>query len=439
MRPGFDATTDPALRSWAPVPDGSDFPIQNLPYGAFVAAGDAVPRLGAAIGDHVLDLHAVARAGLLDDALEGASDVLMHATLNPLLQRGKRAWRLLRGEISRLLCAGDRRLLDAGLAEKTLVPQSAVRMTLPLAVGDYVDFYSSLEHATNLGRILRPGGEPLLPNWRWIPIGYHGRAGSIVVSGTPVVRPNGQRKSPDASEPSFGPTRLLDIELELAFVTGDGPPLGTPLPADRAEDHIFGVALCNDWSARDIQAWEYQPLGPFLGKSFATSLGAWIVPLEALEPFRVRGPVQDPAPLRYLAVDGERHFDIGFEVAIASEAMRREGIPATIVARTNFRDMYWSMAQQLAHLASNGARVRAGDVNASGTISGSEPQSYGSLIELTKRGVEPLELGDGTTRGFLEDGDAVTLRGRCAREGAVAIGLGEVAGTVLPAPDFASA
>ena len=420
MNGNFDATTNPELRSWVKSAAGSDFPIQHLPYGAFVRAGEAIPRLGVAIGDAVLDLHAVAHAGLLDDAVHDAGSVFALPVLNGLLQRPKTTWRAVRGAISRLLSAGQFALHDAGIIERALVPRSQVRMTLPVEVRDYVDFYSSLDHALNVGRFFRPD-DPLLPNYRWIPIGYHGRAASLVVS-------------PAEPAPTFGPCRLLDIELELAFVTGDGPPLGTSVPIGHAEEHIFGVALLNDWSARDIQSWEYQPLGPFLAKSFATSLGAWITPLEALEPFRVPGPVQEPPPLEYLTTHGAHAFDIALDVGLASEAMQREGVPPTVVARTNFRGMYWSMAQQLTHLSSNGSRIHAGDVNGSGTISSSEPGSYGSLLELTQRGTEKLELADGSMRGFLEDGDAVTLRGRCARVGAVPIGLAEVSGVILPAP-----
>jgi fumarylacetoacetase len=429
----YDPTTDPALQSWVPSAAGSDFPIQHLPYGAFVRAGEATPRLGVAIGDRVLDLHVVAHAGLLDDALDDAGTVFAQPVLNGLLARPKTTWRAVRGTLSRLLSAGNFGLHDAAIAERALVPQSEVRLTLPVLVRDYVDFYSSLNHALNVGRFFRPD-DPLLPNYKWIPIGYHGRAGSVVVSGTPVARPNGQRKAPADPAPTFGPCRLLDIELELAFVTGDGPPLGTPVPVGQAEEYIFGVALCNDWSARDIQSWEYQPLGPFLAKSFATSIAGWITPLEALEPFRVPGVVQDPPPLPYLSMHGAHAFDIALEVGLASALMQREGVAPTVVSKTNFRTMYWNMAQQLAHLSSNGGRVQAGDVNASGTISGSEPGSYGSLLELTQRGTEKLELSDGSQRGFLEDGDLVTLRGRCSREGAVSIGLGEVRGVILPAP-----
>jgi fumarylacetoacetase len=419
-----DATTDPGLRSWLPVADGSDFPIQNLPFGAFVRAGESKARLGVALGDKIVDLRSLARAGLLDGVLPDALEVFSQPDLNAFLGRGRVAWRALRTRLSCLLSVGLAEMQAAALAERALVAQSDVQMRLPLRVGDYVDFYSSLEHATNLGKILRPGGEPLLPNWRWIPIGYHGRANTIVVSGTPVTRPHGQRKAAEATGPDFGPSRMLDFELELAFVTGDGPPQGTPLPAARAADHIFGVALLNDWSARDLQAWEYQPLGPFLGKSFATSLAPWIVTMDALEPFRVRGPAQEPAPLPYLALEGPQNYDIALEVDLGPHR----------IARTNFRDMYWSMPQQLAHLASNGARVAAGDLNASGTISGSAPSSYGSLIELTWRGTKPLELPDGTKRGFLEDGDCVTMRGWCERSGAVRIGLGAVTGHVTAAP-----
>ncbi len=422
--PQFDRTTDPALGSWLPSAAGSDFPIQNLPFGTFVRAGEREPRLGVALGDQVIDLCRLARCGMLDDTFADAAEVLAQEDLNALLRRGRPAWRALRERLSRIFTAGNRELHEADLTGRVLVAQADVRMVLPLRVNDYVDFYSSREHATNLGKILRPGGDPLSPNWLYIPIGYHGRAATVVASGTPVVRPNGQRKAPDDVAPTFGPSRMLDYELELAFLTGDGPQQGTPLPVDRASEHIFGVALCNDWSARDIQAWEYQPLGPFLGKSFATSLAPWVVTLDALAPFQVDGPVQDPAPLPYLAMPEPRNYDIALEVELNGHR----------IAQTNFREMYWSMAQQLAHLASNGARVTAGDLNASGTISGSEPGSYGSLIELTWRGTKPLTLPNGTQRGFLEDGDSVSMRGECRRDGAVRIGLGEVSGRVLAAP-----
>jgi fumarylacetoacetase len=423
MSGAFDATTDPALRSWVDVPAGSDFPIQNLPFGAFVPPGESDARLGVAIGDTILDLHVVARAGLLDEVLPEAESVFGATALTAFLACGRLAWTATRARLSTLLAAGNRELQDTGAAARALVPRDGVRMILPFEVADYVDFYSSREHATNLGKILRPDTEPLLPNWRWIPIGYHGRAGTVVVSGTPVVRPRGQTRAPNTEAPVFGPTRMLDFELELGFVTGDGPALGMAIPIGHARDHIFGVTLLNDWSARDIQGWEYQPLGPFLSKSFATSLAPWIVTLDALEPFRVAGPAQDPPPLAYLASSTAENYDIGLTVELHNQT----------IARTNFRGMYWSMAQQLAHMTSNGSRVRAGDLYGSGTISGSEPGTFGSMIELTWRGAHPIALADGTTRAFLADGDTITLRGSCDRRGAVHIGLGEVRGTILPA------
>jgi len=320
----------------------------------------------------------------------------------------------------------DRRL------ERVVLERSAATMRLPFQVGDYVDFYSSLEHATNLGKILRPGGEPLLPNWRWLPIGYHGRSSTIVVDGTPVVRPHGQSKATEADRPTFGPTSSLDIELEVGFVTGPGNRMGEPIATAHAREHIFGLVLVNDWSARDIQAWEYQPLGPFLAKSFATSVSPWVVTLDALEPYRVAGPAQEPAPLEYLQAQDAWNYDISLEVQIQSERMLAERISAMTVARSNFKDMYWSMAQQLAHATVNGTAVRPGDLYASGTISGSGPESAGSLIELTWRGAKPLSLPTGEKRAFLEDGDTVTLRGHCERPGFPRIGFGKVSGTVLP-------
>jgi fumarylacetoacetase len=429
----FDVTTDPALRSWLDIPSGSDFPLQNLPFGAFRPPGGGAARLGVAIGDRILDLAAIARSGLLDRALPDASVVLGAATLNALLACGPAAWRSLRARLSELLCAGNRELRDDPVAQRAFVDRATATLVLPFEIADYVDFYSSLEHATNLGRMLRPEGDPLLPNWRWLPIGYHGRAGTVVASGTPIVRPRGQTKAPDRAAPAFGPTRMLDFELELAFVTGDGPPLGTPIGVARAREYIFGVALLNDWSARDIQGWEYQPLGPFLGKSFATSLGAWIVTLDALEPFRVYAPTQEPPPLEYLATSRPENYDIGLSVELSSAAMRAAGQAPQTISRGNARGLYWSMAQQLAHLTSNGARIRAGDLCASGTISGVDPAAYGSMIELAWRGARPLQLVDGTTRAFLEDGDTLTLRGSCDRAGAVRIGFGEVTGTIVTA------
>jgi fumarylacetoacetase len=358
--------------------------------------------------------------------------VLAAPTLNLLLAAGRSVWSALRERVHALLQANTSAF--AAVDRDALVTSRAdAQMLLPFAAGDYVDFYSSLEHATNLGRIFRPDGEPLMPNWRWIPIGYHGRSSTIVVDGTPIVRPKGQRKPPGAPEPSFGPSRMLDIELEVGFVTGPGNTMGHAIPIETAREHIFGLVLVNDWSARDIQAWEYQPLGPFLGKSFATSVSPWVVTLDALEPYRVDGPKQDPQPLPYLRSTEAWNYDISLIVELQTRKMRENGMPAEVLSRSNFKFMYWNMAQQLAHATVNGTAVRPGDLYASGTISGPEPGSYGSFIELTWRGSRPLKLQSEEERAFLEDGDEVTLRGVCEAPGKPRIGFGGVSGTILPA------
>jgi fumarylacetoacetase len=365
------------------------FGLDNLPYGAIARDGETL--LVTRLGDDAVPLAPFERAaGLPEGTLAGP-------TLNPLLALGPDAWAVLRETL-------QRRLQDP----PALIPLDEAEPRLPLAIGDYVDFYSSLEHASNLGRIFRPDSEPLLPNWRELPVGYHGRAGSVVVSDTPVHRPQGQL--PTDGRPTFGPSRRLDIELELGFVTG---PAGTRIPTSRAAEHVFGFALVNDWSARDIQRWEYVPLGPFLGKSFATSISPWITPLAALEPYRVPAPPQEPEPLEYLRTEGDWALDIELEVELNG----------TIVSRTNARGLYWTFPQQLAHATVNGAPVRPGDLFASGTISGAEPGTMGSLIELTWGGRDPLEGG----RTFLEDGDTVVLRGAAGP-----ISLGEVSGTIHP-------
>jgi fumarylacetoacetase len=421
---------DFAARSWVGVAAESDFPLQNLPYGVFVKGGEH--HIGVAIGDSIFDLHAAADAGLFDATVARA--VLQAPTLNLLLAAGRDAWTAVRERIAALLRA-DTRLLDRVNRDALLVSRIGADMAMPFQPGDYVDFYSSLEHATNLGKILRPTGEPLLPNWRWIPIGYHGRSSTIVVDGTPIVRPAGQRKSSAGATPEYGPSRLLDIELETGFVTGPGNKMGTPIPVERARDHIFGLVLVNDWSARDIQAWEYQPLGPFLGKSFATSVSPWIVTLDALEPYRVAGPPQDPQPLPYLQMSEPFNYDIELLVELQTPRMREQGQEPHVIAHSNFKYMYWNMAQQLAHVTVNGTAVRPGDLYASGTISGPTPDSYGSLIELTWRGANPISLPSGETRTFLQDGDTVTLRGYCAEPGKPRIGFGGVSGTVVPHDD----
>jgi len=400
--------------TWVPGADGSGFGLENLPYGV-VAGADGRPRIAVRVGDHALDLAALVDAGLLNDP----TGALRAPTLNPFLALGRPSWAAVRARLRALLAAGNP---DAARVGEALRPLDAVAPALPVAVGDFVDFYASLEHATNLGRLFRPGVEPLLPNWRHLPVGYHGRAGTVVVSGTPVRRPLGQRgPTRPGSPPVFGPERRLDIEVELAFVTGAGPPLGRSISVHAAAEHIFGFVLLNDWSAREIQRWEYQPLGPFLGKSFATSIAPWIVPLEALEPLRVPGPPQVPPPLPYLRTDDPWALDVELEAALTPAGSSVD----TTLTRTNARGLYWNAAQQLAHATVGGATVAAGDLFASGTISGSEPGTFGSLIELTQGGRTPLRLADGVERTFLEDGDTVVIRGRGG-----AVSFGEVRGRI---------
>ena len=422
-----DPTVDPSLTSWLPVDPDSDFPIQNLPLGVF-RRNTEPPRVGTRVGGHVVDLAVLAREGFLN-GVPAATDVFAAPSLNGFLALGRPAWRSLRERLSGLLRQGA---ADAGaVGERAVLSATDAHILLPVEAGDYVDFYSSLEHATNLGRILRPGSPDLAPNWRYLPVGYHGRAGSLVASGTPVRRPLGQLPGPEAgSPPSFGPTRRLDFELEVGFVTGPSNERGRPIPPPRAREHVFGLVLVNDWSARDIQRWEYVPLGPFLGKSFATTVSPWVVSLDALEPFRVPGPVQDPPPLDHLRLDEPWAFDIDLEVELRPSAGPDAG---AVVSRSNHRHLYWSLAQQLAHVTSNGATVRPGDLCASGTISGPEPGSFGSLMELTWGGTRPVRLPDGSERTFLEDGDAVILRGHAGGGGRPRIGFGEAAGTVIPA------
>jgi fumarylacetoacetase len=395
--------------SWVPVAPGSPFPLENLPYGVFSVAGGPA-RVGVAVGDHVLDLAPV----LGDDGFAGPS-------LGPFLGRGRAAWGETRARLVTLLTDEGRE----AAVRPHLVPRSDVRLQLPFEVADYVDFYASLDHARNLGRIFRPDQEPLTPNWRHLPIGYHGRAGTVVVSGTPIMRPAGQRRPPGAEAPTFGPSARLDIEAEVGFVVGVGSPLGQAVPVDAFAEHVFGVVLVNDWSARDIQAWEYVPLGPFLGKSFATSISPWVVPLDALEGARRPGPAQDPEPLPYLRRTEPWALDLTLEVAVDGE----------VVSRPAFAGMYWTPDQMLAHMTVNGASLRTGDLFASGTVSGPDRHQRGSLIELSWNGAEPLALAGGATRAFLEDGDTVTITATApaAGGGGGRIGFGEVVGTVQPA------
>ncbi|MDB5071020.1 MAG: fumarylacetoacetase [Candidatus Eremiobacteraeota bacterium] len=403
--------------------DPAGYGIDNLPFGIISDARDEEKRPAVAFEDNVIDLDCLVHRGALD-----AESLLGATTLNAFLAEGRATWRAVRARLQHLL--GDAASTDERSAvAKATLPRDAVTLHLPVEIGDYVDFYSSIEHATNVGRIMRPGAE-LLPNYRHIPIGYHGRSGTVVVSGTPVRRPHGQRKAPDAALPEFAPSTMLDVELEMGWVAGGASSHGEPVPANAVRDHVFGYVLLNDWSARDIQAWEYQPLGPFLAKSFATSISPWIVTLDALEPFRVEERTRDPEPLPYLRASEPWAYDIELEMLLQTPAMRdRANAPYTI-ARTNFRGMYWTVAQQLAHVTSNGANVRPGDLFGTGTISGPTPGSEGSLLELTHRGSNPIALPNGEKRAFLEDGDTITIRGQ-AKNANKHIALGEVTGTIV--------
>ncbi len=406
--------------------DPRDYGLDNLPLGIFSVArdGDGRKRAAVAFQDSVVDLDCLVHDGVLD-----AQSLLGATALNDFLGEGLQKWRAVRARLQHLLGAGATPDERAAVAKRTL-PRDAVTMHLPVEVGDYVDFYSSLEHASNIGRILRPNADPLTPNYRHIPIGYHGRSSTVVVSGTPVRRPNGQRKAADADAPAFGPSTLLDVEVEMGWIAGAPTAHGAPVSADDVREHVFGYVLLNDWSARDIQAWEYQPLGPFLSKSFATSISPWIVSLDALEPFRVAEPVREPEPLPYLRAREPWAYDVELEMLLQTPRMRESSQPAVPVARTNFRGMYWTVAQQLAHMTSNGSRIRPGDLFGTGTISGTEQGTQGSFIELTRRGAAPITLPNGETRGFLENGDTVVIRARAAR-GEARIGFGEVVGTIV--------
>jgi fumarylacetoacetase len=422
----MDPTTDPALRSWVPVPAESHFPIQNLPYGVFRHSDEDVPRIGVAIGDQVLDLTYLEQHGILK--IPGHT-VFSEHTLNAFMTLGRPAWRAARAEISLLLRANEATIRDnAAIRDHALIPQAEVEMLLPAAIGDYTDFYSSKEHATNVGTMLRGADNALQPNWVHLPVAYHGRASSIVISGTDVRRPLGQIKADDAPAPTFGPSRSLDFELEVGCFVGPGNVLGQPIAVSQAAEHIFGLVLVNDWSARDIQKWEYVPLGPFLAKNFATSISPWVVTLEALEPFRTAGPVQSPEPLPYLRTVGPWAYDVVLEVRIQGARMDR---PQRVCA-SNFKYLYWNICQQLTHHASNGCNLRAGDLLASGTVSGPTADSYGSLLELAWKGTKPIALADGSARVFLQDGDRVCMTGWCAGAG-YRVGFGEVSGTILPA------
>ena len=417
------------FRSFIEVSPESHFPIQNLPYGVFRPRNGGSPRIGVAIGDYVLDLAVLDEAGHFRETAAAGKEVFAKSSLNAFMALGRPAWQEVRARIQALLRADEPALRDNdSLRSAALVRQTDVELLLPAQIGDYTDFYASKEHATNVGIMFRGKDNALMPNWTHLPVGYHGRASSVVVSGTAIRRPRGQMKPADATTPVFGPCRQLDIELEMGLFIGLGNNQGTPISVEQAEEHIFGLVLVNDWSARDIQSWEYQPLGPFLAKNFATSISPWVVPLAALEPFRVEGPRQDPEPLPYLQTSGKKSFDIHLEVYLQGQEMDR---PQRICA-SNFRYLYWSMAQQIAHHTVGGCNLQPGDLLASGTISGPEKEMRGSLLELTWRGTEPLSFDNGEQRNWLEDGDQVTITGWCQGDG-YRVGFGEVTGRILPA------
>ena len=433
----LDVTHDPALSSWVESANRPrcDFPIQNLPFGVFRRADSGEPlRCGVAIGDQVLDLAALGAIQPLEGLAARALSMCAEPALNRLMALGGEAWHALRQGLSQVLRAGS---AHAARAAGALVPQAQAQFAIPARIGDYTDFYTSIHHATAVGRVFRPD-QPLLPNYKWVPIAYHGRASSIGVSGQRLRRPRGQLKPPGAERPRLAPTERLDYELEVGVFLGTGNAQGESIPVGQAEDHVFGLCLLNDWSARDVQSWEYQPLGPFLAKNFATTISPWVVTLEALAPFRLpwSRPSEDPQPLPYLddtAMRSSGAIDLQLEVWIETASMRAQGAPAQRLSRCNFRDSYWTIAQMVAHHSVNGCNLQPGDLLGSGTQSGPGSGEAGSLLELTAGGREPLELANGERRTFLADGDRLILRGWCERQGFARVGFGEAAGTVVPA------
>ncbi|MDO6675679.1 fumarylacetoacetase [Tenacibaculum sp. 1_MG-2023] len=418
---------NPNRKSWLTVAENSDFPIQNIPFGVFLTKDDII-TIGTRIGDYAIDLGALHQLGYFD-GIPLTDDIFLQDTLNDFIADGRKTWRLVRNRIADIFDVKNSKLRDnAEHKDKIIFRMDEVEMQLPVSVGDYTDFYASKEHATNVGSLFRDPENALLPNWLQIPIGYHGRSSSIVPSGTPVRRPIGQqRPSEGETTPNFGPSKLLDFELEMAFITTVANDLGDRIPIKEAEEYIFGLVLFNDWSARDIQAWEYVPLGPFLGKSFASTISPWIVTLDALEPFRVDNPEQVYEPLPYLKKEGKDSYDINLQMAI-----QPEGKEETVVCNSNFKYMYWTMVQQLTHHTVNGCPINAGDMMGSGTISGPTQDSFGSMLELTWRGQNPIKMNDGSERKFINDNDTVIMRGYSKNE-KVRIGFGECSGKVLPA------
>lgn len=420
-------SNNPNKKSWLPIQENSDFPIQNIPFGVFLTRDDII-TIGTRIGNYAIDLAALHQLGYFE-GIPLTDDIFLQDTLNDFISDGKKTWRAVRNRISEIFDAENSKLKEnASHRETILFSMEEVEMQLPVLVGDYTDFYSSKEHATNVGTMFRDPENALMPNWLHLPVGYHGRSSTIVPGGTQVRRPLGQTLPKGADKPVFGPSKRVDFELEMAFITTDANAMGEPVSVDEAEEYIFGMVLFNDWSARDIQKWEYVPLGPFLAKSFASSISPWIVTLDALEPFRVESPKQSPEPMPYLQQKGKHSFDINLEVAISPEGASSH----TTVSKSNFKYMYWTMAQQLAHHTINGCKVNSGDLMGSGTISGPTPDSYGSMLELAWQGTKPIKLSDGSERTFIEDHDTVTLTGFCKKEG-IRIGFGEVSTKLLPA------
>ncbi|AWG26482.1 fumarylacetoacetase [Flavobacterium kingsejongi] len=416
---------NPDRKSWLQVPENSDFPIQNIPFGVFLTK-EHVVTIGTRIGNYAIDLGALQQLSYFE-GIELTDDMFMQDTLNDFISDGKKTWRLVRNRIADIFDQNNPELRDnTSHRDVVIFNIEDVEMQLPILIGDYTDFYSSKEHATNVGKMFRDPDNALLPNWVHIPVGYHGRSSTIIPSGIPVHRPMGQTLPNGETQPVFGPSRLVDFELETAFITTDANIMGENIPIEEAEEYIFGMVLLNDWSARDIQKWEYVPLGPFLAKNFASSISPWIVTLDALEPFRTSSPVQEPKPLAYLQQEGDHAFDINLEVTIAPE-----NVAPTLLSKSNFKYMYWTMSQQLTHHTVNGCRVNSGDMMGSGTISGSTPDSFGSMLELTWGGKNPITMKDGTERKFINDGDTVTMTGYCQND-LVRIGFGEVSSKLLP-------
>ncbi|WP_430413162.1 fumarylacetoacetase [Kordia sp.] len=420
-----DTTNNPNRKTWLEVTPDSDFPIQNIPFGVFLTRDDVI-TIGTRIGNYAVDLGALHQLGYFK-GIPLTDDIFLQDTLNDFISDGKKTWRLVRNRIGDIFDENNASLRDnAEHRNRIIFTLNEIEMQLPVQIGDYTDFYSSIEHATNVGTMFRGADNALMPNWLHVPVGYHGRSSSIIPSGIPIHRPQGQTLPAGAENPVFGPSKRVDFELEMAFITTDANHLGEPIPIEEAEDYIFGVVLFNDWSARDIQKWEYVPLGPFLGKSFASSISPWIVTMDALEPFRVESPKPLKPQLEYLQYAGKKSYDVKLEVAI-----QPENSTETVVARSNFKYMYWNMAQQLTHHTVNGCPVNSGDMMGSGTLSGKTPDSYGSMLELSWAGKNPVQLNDGSERTFINDGDTVIMRGHCKNEH-VRIGFGEVSSKLLP-------